>query len=346
MIEVVLVIGTRPQIIKSVPVVKRAAERQDVKLTLIHTGQHYDRLMSEEFFKEFDFPEAENLEVRSRSHAHQTGKIMMRLERVLKRRRPRMVLVPGDTNSALASALTATKLNIPVAHMEAGARSYDMTMPEEVNRRLIDHCSQFLFAVSLNCMRNLRAEGLTGIFTGDTMHEVFSAVKIPPVSPSIVLVTIHRPSNVDDKEKLRVIVDQLCMMGDEADVVLPLHPRTKKRLLQFGFFNKLSKKVRLHAPFSYEETIHGVAKSKAVITDSGGLQKEAFWLRKPTITVRDTTEWVETLGLNQLSKPNEIYDHFRLSQSSPKFHGARENPYVASELASKLILDAITKARD
>jgi UDP-N-acetylglucosamine 2-epimerase len=194
--RIVVVVGTRPQIIKTAPIVQEAL-KQKLKIEIIHTGQHYDYKLSQIFFEEFELPEpAVNLEVGSGSHAYQTGEIVLRLEKYLLRDKPSLVLVPGDTNSALAGALTSVKLNIPVAHVEAGARCYDMSMAEEINRRLIDHCSKILFAPTLNCKKNLEKESVLGEIhlAGDTMYDVFLRFK-------------NRAENVDDAERLKSILN-------------------------------------------------------------------------------------------------------------------------------------------
>jgi len=351
-LKVILVVGTRPQIIKSAPIVRRVNDYTNIDLKIVHTGQHYHKLMSDVFFKELDFPEPIiNLGVGSGSHAYQIGEIIIRLTKFLEKQTPDVVLVPGDTNSALATALASSKLNIPIAHIEAGARCYDMSMPEEVNRRLIDHSSKFLFAPSPNCVKNLMKEGLTGILSGDTMYEVLSRLitSAPVVKSNFVLVTLHRPRNVDNKERLGEIVDELCKIGDEMPVIFPIHPRTERRLFQFDLYGKLERKVDILKPLSYLRMLQFVRSAKVVITDSGGLQKEAFWLGKPTITVRPVTEWIETieLGLNRLSEPHEIYEKFCfINEKSSNFVSPEANPFLTDDLPSKKIIDVLTSYQD
>lgn len=349
--EVILVLGTRPQIIKSASIVRRGNDYPDIDFKIVHTGQHYHKLMSDVFFKEFNFPEPiTNLGVGSGSHAYQIGEIIMKLTKVLEEQNPEILLVPGDTNSALAAALASSKLNIPVAHIEAGARCYDMSMPEEVNRRLIDHCSKFLFAPSPNCLKNLMKEGLTGIFSGDTMYEVLSGVTISDLTSSsnFVLVTLHRPRNVDNKETLHKVVDELCKIGDEINVIFPVHPRTKERLFQFDLYGKLERKVVISEPFSYVRMFQSIRSAKIVVTDSGGLQKEAFWMGKPTITVRPATEWIETIesGLNIPAKPCEIYEKFSfINGKYDNFLKPKVNPFLADDQPSEIILNTLASCK-
>lgn len=315
--KLMLVVGARPQIIKSAPIIREVLKRFEVELQFVHTGQHYDYEMSKVFFNELDLPDPlVNLGVGSGSHGWQTGEMLTGLEKAVLRFKPDVVLVPGDTNSTLAAALAAVKLHVPVGHVEAGARSYDMMMPEEVNRRLTDHCSTFLFTVSETCTNNLLKEGITKkrVFqVGDTMYDSLLQhrtramksnilEKLDLKSDGYVVLTAHRPRNVDDPANLKSIVDAVSQLSDT--VVFPVHPRTKERLQRSGLIKFLEKKenVRLIDPVGYHEMQKLVAKARLVLTDSGGLQKEAFWLHTPCITLRDRTEWMETVecGANVL----------------------------------------------
>lgn len=328
-LKLALVLGTRPQIIKSAALIKLATEDREIDLELIHTGQHYDYEMAKLFFEEFDLPDPMvNLNVGSGSHAQQTAKIMLRLERLLKRHRPDVVIVPGDTNSALAGALTAVKLHIPLAHIEAGARSFDMRMPEEINRRLIDHCSTLLFTPTENCTKNLLREGISEMnihCSGDTMYDVLlqqlpKVEKVPileqiDVKPkTYALLTTHRPENVDDPVNLRNIMKAV-MELNSLTIVFPAHPRTQKQLKKTRLYDKISKQkhIKLLKPLGYLEMIKLIKNAKLVLTDSGGVQKEAFWLKTPCITLREKTEWPETieLGANRLvgSDTEKIIKH-------------------------------------
>jgi len=306
-LRVSIILGTRPQIIKSAPIIQEALN-SGLDLEIIHTGQHYDYELSQAFIKEFNLPEpVTNLEVGSGSHAYQTGEIMLRLEKYLLKDRYSLALIPGDTNSALAGALTCVKLGIPVAHVEAGARCYDMGMAEEVNRRLIDHCSKLLFAPTLNCKRNLEKESVLGetYLTGDTMYDVFLRFKEKVDECDIIdrlelsdkeynLLTLHRAENVDRVERLRSILNGI--VNSNVKTVFPIHPRTKRRLREFGISLE-NTNVKVIESVGYVEMLKLLKHAKTVLTDSGGLQKEAFWSKTPCITLRDRTEWVETIDI-------------------------------------------------
>ncbi len=321
-VNVALILGARPQIIKSMPFIHLSNEDKQVKLSIIHTGQHYDYEMTKVFFEEFSLPDpAVNLNVGSGSHAQQTAKIMTRLEPFLQKQKPDLVVVPGDTNSTLAGALTAAKLNIPVAHIEAGARSYDNRMPEEINRRLTDHCSTLLFTATENCSQNLLKEGISKDsinLVGDTMYDVLlqqlpkaerTAIldQLDVKAKTYALLTLHRQENVDSLENLKRIIDAIVKLK-KLVVIFPVHPRTRKQLCSFNLYTKLKeqKHVKLIEPVSYLENISLIKNANLVMTDSGGVQKEAFWLKTPCITLRENTEWMETvqLGANYLLGSN------------------------------------------
>ncbi|MFQ6064313.1 MAG: non-hydrolyzing UDP-N-acetylglucosamine 2-epimerase [Candidatus Bathyarchaeia archaeon] len=313
-----LVIGARPQIIKSAPIIHEASEDAEVEFQIVHTGQHYDFEMSKIFFGELELPDpVVNLGVGSGSHASQTGRMIVGLESTIEDLEPDLVLVPGDTNSTLAGALAAVKLHVPVGHVEAGARSYDMRMPEEVNRRLTDHCSRTLFAATESCVENLLKEGISEdwiCLSGDTMYDALLG-HVSGASRSRVLgrlgldvgeyavLTVHRPENVDDPPALRGIVEALVEL-EELKIVFPVHPRTLERLKATGLLERVreAEHVRIVDPVGYHDMLRLVEDAKIVFTDSGGLQKEAFWLHTFCITLRATTEWIETveLGANVL----------------------------------------------
>jgi len=316
--KVTLVLGTRPQIIKSALLIHYLYRDSEVNFILVHTGQHYDYEMSRVFFEELGLPNPHyNLGVSSGSHAWQTAMIMLRLEEVLARERPDLVVVPGDTNSTLAGALTTVKMGIPVAHVEAGARSYDMRMPEEINRKVVDHISALLFTPTKNCTKNLLREGIDRerIFeVGDTMYDVLLH-QLPKVDKSDILhqlglkpreyifLTIHRQENADSFENLANIVRALSELR-EFTIVFPVHPRTRKRLVEFNLLSKLEAlgHIKLINPVGYIESLALIKNARLVLTDSGGIQKEAFWLKTPCITLRENTEWIETveIGVNRL----------------------------------------------
>lgn len=318
-LNIVLVLGARPQIIKSAPFIHLACKHRQIHLEIVHTGQHYDYEMTKIFFKELRLPDPiANLNVGSGTHAQQTAKILLGTEKILMKQRPNLVIVPGDTNSTLAGALTAAKLHILVAHIEAGARSYDMAMPEEINRRLTDHCSAMLFTPTENCTKNLVKEGIDKNKihqSGDTMYDVLlqqlpnaerarilQQLNLKP--KTYALLTAHRPENVDDPKNLTSIVNAIIKLKP-LTIVFPCHPRTQKQLRKHKLYNKLKKQehIKLVQPIGYHETLNLIQNAKLVLTDSGGMQKEAFWLHTPCVTLRENTEWIETvmLGANYLT---------------------------------------------
>ncbi len=306
------VVGARPQFIKAAAVgyaIERAVARgAGLHSVLIHTGQHYDAQMSDVFFEELGIrPPDRELGIGSGSHGAQTGRMLEALETVLEADRPDVVLVYGDTNSTLAGALAAAKLHIPVAHVEAGLRSYNQRMPEEINRVLTDHVSRWLFCPGEGAVTNLAQEGLTeGVHVvGDVMYDLvlkFATTLALPgplaergiTSGQYVLATIHRAENTDDATRLAAIFDALSDVARDTDVLVPLHPRTRKRLTEVAF--QPSERLHLVDPLSYLQMIAAEAHAAAIVTDSGGVQKEAFWLGVPCVTPRDETEWTETLN--------------------------------------------------
>jgi len=370
--KVVLVLGTRPQIIKSALLIHYLYKDPKIDFVLIHTGQHYDYEMSKVFFEELNLPEPyANLNVGSGSHAQQTATMILRLEEVLAREKPDLIIVPGDTNSTLAGALTAVKMGISVAHVEAGARSYDMKMPEEINRRVVDHISSLLFTPTKTCTENLLKESIEKrkIFeVGDTMYDVLLH-QLPKVENSTILnqlnlrprdyifLTIHRQENVDNAERLTNVIKALSELK-EFDVVSPLHPRTMKRLEEFNLLTKLEslKHIKIIKPVGYIEALALIKNAKLVLTDSGGIQKEAFWLKTPCITLRENTEWVETveLGVNKLvgTDPVRIFSSVkevlnneseikrRIEKSPNPFGDGRASERIV-EIVKRTLLDAL-----
>lgn len=313
--KILTVVGARPQFIKAAAVSRVLRERHTE--VLVHTGQHYDRTLSDLFFEELEIPAPDyDLEVGSASHAVQCGEMMIRLEKTVVKERPELVLVYGDTNSTLAGALVGAKLTIPVAHVEAGLRSLNRSMPEEINRVLTDQVSDFLFAPTSAAVTNLAREGIVnGVhLVGDVMCDVLrhnSAIAatrstilktLALKSGDYVLATIHRPSNTDDRERLGAILTALA--ASECDVVLPLHPRTRDRISEFGMhiFLRDCGRVRVIEPVGYFDMLALESNARVVLTDSGGVQKEAYMLGVPCVTVRSETEWVETVeaGWNTL----------------------------------------------
>jgi UDP-GlcNAc3NAcA epimerase len=308
--RVATVLGARPQFIKAMPV-SRALRREGHTEFIIHTGQHYDHEMSGIFFEELDLdPPYRNLAVGSGSHGHQTGETLLRLEEALTGLSPDWVLVYGDTNSTLAAALSAAQIGIPLAHVEAGLRSFNRGMPEELNRIVTDHCATRLFCPTETAIANLRREGITeGVaFTGDTMYDaVLLFGEMARLKSTILgslglrkkqfcLATIHRAYNTDLAENLIRIVSALQQL--DLPVVFPVHPRTRQRLRDFfgASFDCQRGNLRMIDPLGYLDMLMLEQSARLVFTDSGGMQKEAYFLGVPCITLRPETEWVETVG--------------------------------------------------
>jgi UDP-N-acetylglucosamine 2-epimerase len=306
--KLLTVIGARPQFIKAAAVgyAIDTARRTGTGIDsiLLHTGQHYDAQMSKVFFEELQpQPPDHHLAVGSMSHGAQTGRMLEGIERVIETERPDVVLVYGDTNSTLAGALAAAKLHVPVAHVEAGLRSFNRRMPEELNRVVTDHLSEWLFCPTETAAANLRHEGISnGVsVVGDVMYELvvrFGATRgdraaVHGEHGSYVLATIHRAENTDDPARLTAIITALNTIAEDHAVLLPLHPRTRKLLAEAQV--QVSGRVRVLEPFGYLDMLRAQAGAAVVVTDSGGVQKEAFWLGVPCVTVRDETEWLETL---------------------------------------------------
>jgi UDP-N-acetylglucosamine 2-epimerase len=300
--HVLSIVGARPQFVKA-SVVSRAIRRRH-RESLVHTGQHYDDNMSGSFFRDLDLPEPDyHLGIGSGPHGRQTGDMLAAIEGVLLESRPDVVVVHGDTNSTLAGALAAAKLGVPLAHVEAGCRSYDRSMPEEINRVVTDHVSTLLFCPTETAAANLYREGIQqGVHrVGDVMLDLLSQrLDDTAASPILsrlgleprgyVLATVHRAANTDDHARLRDIVAALHDL--EETVVFPVHPRTHAALQQIPMTNG---HVRLLDPVGYLDMIQLVRRARLVVTDSGGVQKEAFFLGTPCITLRTTTEWMETV---------------------------------------------------
>ena len=301
------VVGARPNFMKAAPVLRALGRDVRVRQTLVHTGQHYDANMSSVFFEQLNIsPPEVNLGVGSGSHAQQTAKIMSCLEPVLLERKPDWVTVYGDVNSTVASALVCAKLNIKVAHVEAGLRSFDRTMPEEINRLLTDQIADLLFTPSEDGNRNLEREGvapervrLVGNVMIDTLVRLLpqAALTVPPDLPArFALVTLHRPSNVDEPGRLRGIIEELCWLAHEIDVFFPVHPRTRRRLEESGWMAECSR-LHLTEPMGYLEFLGLQQRATVVLTDSGGVQEETTFLGVPCLTLRENTERPITMSL-------------------------------------------------
>ncbi len=314
------IIGARPQFIKAAAVSRILRNTSDITEVLVHTGQHYDSNMSDIFFTELDIPKPDyHLGIGSGRHGAQTGKMLASIEDVLEQEKPDWVLVYGDTNSTLAGALAAAKMHIPVAHVEAGLRSFNRQMPEEINRIVTDHLSNLLFAPTESAIHNLKNEGLVDKthLVGDVMYDaaLFYASKAETQSTlldklkltpkSYILSTIHRAENTDNPQRLKAIFDGLATVAHSLPVVLPLHPRTQSVLQQIGI--QPSEDLHIIEPVGYLDMIMLERNAKLIVTDSGGVQKEAYFYRVPCVTLRDETEWVELVeyGWNNLIPPHD-----------------------------------------
>lgn len=307
------VVGARPQFIKAAPVGRRLAERSGVRHVLVHTGQHHDWNMSERFFDELGLPRPDHeLGIAGGSHGAMTGRMLAAIESVLVAERPAAVIVYGDTNSTLAAALAAAKLNLPVCHVEAGLRSFNRTMPEEINRVLTDHVASLSFCPTAAAVANLAAEGITeGVHhVGDVMYDcalafggharetstILDRLALP--ERSYRLATIHRAANTDDPARLAAIL-AYCRAGSDLPVVLPLHPRTRAAVVAHGLSLE---GIRVLDPVGYLDMVRLLQGAAVVLTDSGGVQKEAYFHGVACVTLREDTEWVETIaaGWNRL----------------------------------------------
>ncbi len=347
--KIVSIVGARPQFIKAAPLCR--ALRETMTEILVHTGQHYDDNMSRLFFDEMGIPRPDyNLEVGSGGHGRQTGLMMERIEAVLLKEKPDLVLVYGDTNSTLAGAVDAAKLHLAVGHVEAGLRSHNRRMPEELNRVVADHCSDLLFCPTETAVGNLAKEGIVrGVhLTGDVMFDASlmfagmaetrsSILRTLSVTPGeYFLCTVHRAENTDDEGNLRGIVEALCSI--DCVVVFPVHPRTRKLLSAYRLDDALKSRpsVRLIDPVGYFDMIQLERNASAVLTDSGGVQKEAYFYRVPCITLRSETEWVETVrdGWNALAGAGKgaILDAVRALRAP----GSQDRPFGEGRAAEKI----------
>ncbi len=311
--KIITIVGARPQFIKAAAVSREIAKHDDVEELIVHTGQHFDANMSDIFFDEMEIPKPNyNLDINGLSHGAMTGQMMEKIEEVLLKEKPDWVLVYGDTNSTIAGALAARKLHIKVAHVEAGLRSFNMQMPEEINRILTDRISNILFCPTDAAIENLNKEGYENIDiriikSGDVMQDAamfYSQKSRPPamdLPKEFVLATIHRAENTDDINRLESIFAAFSEISKTMPVILPLHPRTKK-IISTSNIDIDTDRVKIIDPIGYLEMVHLLKNCKLVMTDSGGLQKEAFFFEKPCITLRDETEWVELVenGFNTI----------------------------------------------
>ncbi|MDP3034969.1 MAG: UDP-N-acetylglucosamine 2-epimerase (non-hydrolyzing) [Methanobacteriaceae archaeon] len=357
--KIAIVIGTRPEIIKMAPVIDEIIKR-NLDYVLIHTGQHYDHEMSDQFFSDLELPTPDyNIGVGSGSHGEQTAEMMKGIENVFLEEKPDMVMVQGDTNAVIAGAIVASKLHIPVGHVEAGLRSFDKTMPEEINRMVADVCSQLYYVPTEESAVNLIVEGINPknvIITGNTVVDAcLRNLKIAEnnsdildqfeVDEKILTLTMHRAENVDNLERLTQITDALIEL-DELTIIFPVHPRTLKNLENFGLLSKLVKKdnIKLIKPIGYLDFLLLLSNSDMVMTDSGGLQEEAITLDVPCMTLRYNTERPETVtaGGNILvgSNKDKIIETANLIMNDPKTRETMKNavnPYGDGKASSRIL---------
>ncbi len=320
-LKVLTIVGARPQFIKAAVVSRELRKYEDVCEILVHTGQHYDGNMSDVFFEELDIPKPYyNLGIGSATQGAQTGRMLEALEDVLIKEEPDCVIVYGDTNSTLAGALAAVKLHIPVAHVEAGLRSFNRRMPEEINRIVTDHISDLLLAPTETAVGNLMREGFERdrvCLVGDVMYDaaLFYAKRaeanssilesLDLASKGYILATVHRAENTDNVKRLRCIFRALSIIAQEIPVILPIHPRTQAVLQAEGLLETVVQSIRVVEPVGYLDMVMLERNAALIATDSGGVQKEAFFHRVPCVTLRDETEWVELvdIGWNKVVSP-------------------------------------------
>jgi len=371
--KIATIIGARPQFIKAAMVSRVLRDRQGVREILIHTGQHYDNNMSGVFFDELEMPVPDyNLGISADTQGVQTGRMLEAVEAVLITEKPDWVLVYGDTNSTLAGALAAVKLHIPVAHVEAGLRSFNRKMAEEHNRVLTDHCSDILFCPTESAVENLKREGITGtanntphsspltphpfnpcslslvvnvgdvmydaaLFFGDKAERESNILKDLNLESKIyILATVHRAENTDNPTKVMDIFESLDEVARDIPVILPLHPRTRKRLGEIKFS---ASNLKLISPLGYLDMVMLEKNARLIVTDSGGIQKEAFFHKVPCLTLRDETEWIELveLGWNKLAPPTSSEEIYKSVLGSVGSKGQEGAPYGDGQSAQRII---------
>lgn len=343
--KIVTVVGARPQFIKAAPLSNLIKATSGITEILVHTGQHFSSNMSNIFLKELDLFPDYSLGINQLNHSEMTGRMMTKLHQVISKEKPDLVLLYGDTNSTLAGALVAAKLKIPIAHVEAGVRCFDMTLPEEVNRIVCDQLSKYLFCPTIQSVENLKNEGFESeivkarstspkvIYSGDIMYDasLLYRKKAKKIQGARYLATIHRPHNVDDKESLQEIINVLDQLED---VVLPLHPRTKQKMKEF---NISPKNIKIIDPVSYFEMMSLLSQCEMVITDSGGLPKEAFFFKKPSLVLLEKSPWPELIECQamQLIK-NKKEDILVYAESNFKVN-FKKNYYGDGRSAEKIL---------
>lgn len=348
--KVLTIVGARPQFIKAAIVSKKIKdESENIDEIILHTGQHYDENMSHIFFDQMGLVKPKyNLQIGNLSHGAMTGRMLESIESIIKDEKPQFVIVYGDTNSTLAGALAASKLHTDVIHIEAGLRSFNMQMPEEINRIVTDQLSTTLFCPTEQAVMNLKTEGFERkdwvkiIKNGDVMFDAamyFAKFALAPsfkIPDKFILATLHRAENTDNKERMQEIISGLNKLNKEIPVIVPLHPRTQKLLTQY----EISIEFFICEPLGYLQMLFMLKNASMVITDSGGLQKEAYFFNKPCITVRDQTEWVELVqgGYNILVNANEadIYESYLLMKDKT-FDASQDSLYGMGKASCKIV---------
>lgn len=353
--KIITVLGARPQFIKASVVSHLIHSAGEFKELILHTGQHFDANMSDVFFSELGISHPSfNLGIHSETHGAMTGKMLASIEQILIAEHPDVVLVYGDTNSTLAGALAAIKLHIPVAHVEAGLRSFNMAMPEEVNRILTDRISSWLYTPTEIAADNLVREGVGRdaiISVGDVMYDVAlhhgkkvssegrTMARLGLAPGTFLLATVHRAENTDNPQRLDAIVQSLITIGRDLPVVWPMHPRTRTRLRQSGIFEVLAAQVQIIDPVGYLDMVQLEKYAAVIVTDSGGVQKEAFFHRTPCVTIRDETEWVELINArwNRLAPPTSVHLLVNTMREAIGSTGESVNPYGEGDAAHKIV---------
>jgi UDP-N-acetylglucosamine 2-epimerase (non-hydrolysing) len=346
--KVLSVIGARPQFIKAF-VVSRQIRSKNEEI-LVHTGQHYDDEMSDVFFDELGIPEPDhNLGIGSKSHGEQTAEMIIGLEDLIERHTPDVVLCYGDTNSTLAAAIVASKMDVELAHVEAGLRSFNREMPEETNRVLTDHASDILFAPSERAVSNLDTEGIsTDVYSvGDVMYDslLWARDKADSISTiredldieekAYILSTVHRPRNTDNPDRLRDIIQTL--VSESRPVVFPAHPRTVKQLEKYDLYDVAESELILTEPLGYLDFVSLQAGADIIVTDSGGIQKEAFFLDVPCVTLREETEWTETVECGSNVLVGADTEKLEDALANPPISDTDAQPYGDGDAAEKIV---------
>ena len=345
--KILSIIGARPQFVKEAIIQNKINKYDDIEEIVVHTGQHYDNNMSGVFFEVLNMKKPDyNLGIKASNHGEMTGKMLIELEKIMMKEMPDIVLLYGDTNSTLAGAIAASKLKIKTAHVEAGLRQEPKDMPEETNRVLTDRISTYLFAPSNLGIENLKKEGITqGVyFTGDVMYDIYLKMK-PKFDHSLIddlnlkennyiMMTLHRDFNVDIPKNLEKILKDVNRLSKEIKVILPIHPRTKKRIQEFGFEDLISNIIIIE-PVDYLKLMGLTENCYKVITDSGGYQKEAYFAEKQAVIIMPDTSWRELTdcGLNVLTKEDKIYDNVMKSEKANYI----KNIYGDGKAAEKIV---------